>query len=63
MNDIDEKMLDLQARKRALKHAIREERIRQNAVDREQRKAERFRRLKNETTDLEDMAARLGIRV
>ncbi len=61
MNDIDDKLMNLQARKRALKHAIREERIRQNAVDREQKKQERLRKLQNETAWLMDQAAALGI--
>jgi hypothetical protein len=62
MND-EERMQQLQARKRTLKHAIREERIKQNAADREARKQERFSRLKNETRELEIMAERLGINV
>ena len=63
MNDIDERMLQLQARKRTLKFAIREERIRQNAIDREQRKQERFRKLQQETKDLEDTAYHIGAKV
>lgn len=61
MNDMDDKLMNLAARKRALKHAIREERIRQNALSREQAKMDRIARLKRETEYLEQQAANLGI--
>jgi hypothetical protein len=60
MND-DNIVQDLQARKRALKHAIREERLRLNAIDREARKRERVRKLKDENDSLAREAHRLGI--
>lgn len=53
MNDyLDEQIQDLQAQKRHIKHLMREERLRQNAKDREERKRERIRKLKSEVADL-----------
>lgn len=60
MNDKDiEKVL--RAKKRALRHVIREERIRLNAIEQEKRKQERIYRLEQDVETLNAEAYRLGI--
>jgi hypothetical protein len=51
----------LKARKRALQHAIREERIRLNAIEKERNRRERIRKLQEETEELERQARNLDI--